>query len=195
MANTRATSEALCKKLYVEIGLTAKAVTYLLKTCGLNSPVSIIQTYNSEKIYDLVKPEEEFLLGDAARIETLAQYLEYYRNANSGFTDLSSRFTTEAFESFDPKKAASRTATGTATGSTSATNKKNASDIAICTGDFPKFSGKSADWTNFCETFSAVCELKHLEDILEENENHDDLFKDDDEYREKCQTLYSILKA
>ena len=60
--------------------------------------------------------------------------------------------------------------------------------------DYPKFSGKNQDWPKFFETFSAICELQHLDSILVENALHDDDFSKNPKYKDKCEKLFSILK-
>jgi hypothetical protein len=156
-----------------------------LQNKGLVSPISIIKAYENDRLYDYVDDATtKFSLASAFLVEQLAQYLLWYRSAHGNFSNLDKAFTSQVFEQFVPE---TKSTTGTK-------EKEETSNLKLRMGDFPKFSGKNPDWPCFYERFSAVCEIQGLSSLLEEDIDHEDKYANDPDYRNKCSTLYSILK-
>jgi hypothetical protein len=75
-----------------------------------------------------------------------------------------------------------------------ATSTGNSPKVTVRLSDYPKFTGKTVDWTKFSEPFVATAELQGLSDLLIEDNEHQDKFYADPLYKEKCSTIFSILK-
>ena len=105
---TCSSADKLCTKLYEVAGFSTDEITYLIDTKKVRSPSAVVQMYQSDRIYNLVEPNE-FPKGCAAILEKLAQYLEWYQSYNPGsFKNLETLFTTEVFEGFNPKAVTTR---------------------------------------------------------------------------------------
>ena len=60
-------------------------------------------------------------------------------------------------------------------------------ELKIHIADYPKFSSKNQDWPKFFKTFSAICELQHLDSILIQNALRDNDFSKNPKYKDKCE--------
>ena len=196
---TRAAANSIMHDLYETIGLDPTEIAYLIKI-GLKSPNSIIQARQNDLITKSLVGENKLSLGSAMELKHLSWYCEYYHSTHSSFRGLGS-LTQETFEDFDETRVTipSRDSTGNSTSLSPIPSKtpqtENLGGLKIRIADFPSFTGKNVDWVKFYEKFTAVCKLQGMDSILQENKDHETLFKDDDVYRHKCEQLYSILKS
>ena len=192
MAETRSKNEILMTKLYGLIGLDSTESDYLLSMKRLKSPATIINAHENERIFTYV--DAKFSEGAALLLDRLAQYLLWYRQDHGDFSKLQDVFTNEAFEAFDPKKVSS-SSQGSSTTAPLGETASDSQSLKVRVTDFPTFDGKHVNWTRFYEKFTAVCELHKMDDLLNEDPDHETKMENDPTYRERCNELYSILKA
>ena len=180
----------IMKKLFKTIGLDKDTRDELCKH-RLTSPKAIALALKTDCIKDL---EDGVLinLGTVLFMEELAKYLIWYQSTHSNFENLSENFSKEAYETFQSEMVLPDDATKSDVAHV--TKRSEYAEIKVRVSDYPKFSGKNTDWPKFYKTFSAVCELQNLSSILNKNTHHEDDFKKDAVYKEKCEVLFSILK-
>ena len=66
-------------------------------------------------------------------------------------------------------------------------------DISVRLSDYPKFSGRQADWSKFNERFKAVIGLAGLKELLEDQPAHTSRVSTEPEYSKKNKLLHAIL--
>ena len=195
-ANTRSKIKELTQILYERVGFETAEIEYLFKN-GIRSPSSIIQLFDNGRILTL--ESESFPQGLIAILEKLAMYLKTILQdpTSGGLTNLSDTFTEDAFEAFVPQHALKLSSSPNSPvheqHETTRTNG-NSPKVTVRLSDYPKFSGKTVDWTKFSEPFVATAELQGLSDLLIEDKEHQEKIESDPNYKEKCSTLFSILK-
>ena len=194
-ANTCSKIKELTQILYERVGFETAEIEYLFKN-GICSP-SIIQLFDNGCISTL--ESESFPQGLIAILEKLAMYLKTILQdpTSGGLNNLSDTFTEDAFEAFVPQHALKLSSSPNSPvheqHKTTSSNGKSPK-VAVRLSDYPKFSGKTVDWTKFSEPFVATAELQGLSDLLIEDKEHQEKIESDPNYKEKCSTLFSILK-
>lgn len=195
--NTRGKIKELTKVLYERVGFEEEEIEYLFKN-GLRSPSAIIQLFDNGRISTL--ESESFPQGLMAILEKLALYLKWTNEdpSSEGLTNIKDSLTEESFEAFMPQptimKQSSPPNSPVHEPHNMATLTGNSTKVTVRLSDYPKFTGKTVDWTKFSEPFVATAELQGLSDLLIEDNEHQDKFYADPLYKEKCSTLFSILK-
>jgi len=196
-ANTRSKIKELTKVLYERVGFEEEEIDYLFKN-GLRSPSAIIQLYDNGRISTL--EGESFPQGLMAILEKLALYLKWTNEdpSSEGLTNIKDNLTEESFEAFMPQPSImtqpSSPNSPVHEPHYMATSTGTSPKITVRLSDYPKFTGKTVDWTKFSELFVATAELQGLSDLLIKEIEHQDKFDADPLYKEKCSTLFSILK-
>lgn len=186
---SRATRLDTVKSIYKTLEFSDEEIEFLIKK-GYKSPLSILHAYGAgDKIYKLVC--DEFPEGLCDTLHHLGAYFVWHQKAKGELSDFTS-FTLEEFEAFIPEDPKSNQKGGATVSGTPTHNTGR--PISVKISDYPTFSGKSQDFNQFYEKFTATAELQGIGYLLKPDTDHDNKFLNDPKYKADCAMLYSILK-
>ena len=191
MAKTRQKNLTLVKHLYETVGYDDEQMSYLEKK-GLRSASALLESYKDDETLRDFLDEEKFPCGDVAVLRKLAMYLEWTQESGINFSTMSENFTDDAFDTFNASKVLKIKNSPEATSTSVDTVKEKLATIRL--SDVPKFNGKLPQWAEFVDKFTAVVELQGIDDLLEEDKDHESKMTSDSSYKSRCEKLFSILK-
>jgi hypothetical protein len=145
-------------------------MSYLEKK-GLRSASALLESYKDDETLRDFLDEEKFPCGDVAVLRKLAMYLEWTQESGINFSTMSKNFTDDAFDTFNASKVLKIKNSPEATSTSVDTVKEKLATIRL--SDVPKFNGKLPQWAEFVDKFTAIVELQGIDDLLEEDKDHE----------------------
>ena len=152
--STQRISEETVVRLYDAIGLSKEEANYLLKK-GYKSPMAVLTGYDNNKLENL-KDENKFPKGSVQLLSCLALYIRWKQDTKGNLQNLNAD--AAFFETFIPEKVTSTTTRQQVLNSQMA-NMSLKNDILVRLSNYPKFSGRQANWSKFNERFKAIIGL------------------------------------
>ena len=183
---TQKSNQDTIKTLYNAIGLSTEEVKYLFSK-GYHSAIIVLSGYYNSKLQNL-EDKDKLPKGCVQLLTRLVQYIQWKQDTEGNLKNLNAD--SEFLKTFDLKKVLGPT-THQQT-STAATVVSNKNDILVHLSDYPKFSGRQADWTKFNKCFKAVIGLASLKEVLDKQLDHKKQLNNP-KYKSQNNLLHAIL--
>ena len=144
--STQAYNEATIVRLYNAIHLSQEEINYLLRK-GYKSPIAVLTGYINDKL-DNLEDNDVFPEGCIQLLSRLALYIWWKQETEGNLQNLNAD--SAFFETFVPEMVMS-TATCQQLLNAQTANMSLKNNILVRLTNYPKFSGRQADWSKFNE--------------------------------------------
>jgi len=187
---TRAAKVKTLKYLLSMASLTSDEQDYV--TGVVSNPEQLVVVHNQDQISKMLGDDTRLSPMSRLLVTEVAEFIESYVNVKGNYSGLDEISEAEWDQHINRRAAVVSNLAAMPTEITSK-NRETGNKCSVKLSDFPTFNGQSADWPTFHTKFTSAIGAYKMDDVLEENSEHELKISTDPKYKEQCKLIYNLL--